>query len=229
MICNNRAFNRALPTSLFALAMAVLGGCSSVSSYDPGEPAGVELAGTWRLNAAESDDPRKVLEKYRQQRRSAPDTTQVAGPHRRGQSSQDATPLPEDPAESFAPMRSPLYFVPNADVLRNEVLSIKQQPDAFVIDFGTSVGSYTPGSKSVVSVPEGVGDQSAGWHGKEFVIEVRSQLGLQMSEAYSLSNKQGRQLVVKLHVSGYGVPTLNLKRVYDPTTTDTPRALPSIE
>ncbi len=124
---------------------------------------------------------------------------------------------------------SAIPLIPNSDVLRNEVLSIKQRPDAFVIDYGVTVRSYTPGLKNVVSVPGGVGDQSTGWSGKDYVIAISSQLGLQMTQTFSISNKNGRQLIVKIHLSGTGIPTLNLTRVYDPTNAETPRSLPSID
>ena len=216
---------------LFAAATVLFGlGCSSVGSYEPTAPPGVDFAGTWRLNVAASDDPRKALEKFRPRRAPAQQTQQAAGRRRRGQSSG------QNPGEAFPgedeggpPAPTLLTLIPNSDVLRNEVLAIKQRPDAFIVDYGTSTHSFTPGEKSVVSVPEGVGDQSAGWHGKDFVIDVRSQLGMQMTETFSLSNKNGRQLIVKINLSGSSVPRVALTRVYDPTSSEAPRSLPSIE
>jgi hypothetical protein len=209
-------------------------GCASVKSYEADESQGANFAGTWRLNAPASDDPRQALEKLRPRRAY---NTSAGAPQqehrRRGQppgqgSQQDATAVPEDLAgPEMRP--SPIPLIPNIDVLRNEVLSIKQRPDAFVIDYGITARSYTPGVKSVVSVPGGVGDQSTGWKGKDFVIDIRSQLGLQMTQIYSISNKNGRQLVIKIHLAGTGIPTLNLTRVYDPTGAETPRSLPSID
>jgi hypothetical protein len=203
-------------------------GCSSVGTFAASAPAGVDFAGTWKLDVAASDDPRKALEKFRP-RRSYAQAGPVTGRRRRGQSSAQATGVPEEEEAGPPPPPTLLRLIPNSDVLRNEVLSIKQRPDAFIVDYGTSARSYTPGEKSVVSVPEGVGDQSAGWHGKDFVIDVRSQLGMQMTETFSLSNKNGRQLIVKVHLSGDRVPRVDLTRVYNPTTSEAPRSLPSIE
>ena len=237
MICNNPtgppAVRRAallLLTAMIALAW----GCSTVGSYEPGLPPGVNFAGIWRLNAAQSDDPRKVLEKLRPKRpSSAAPGVQSGGRRRRGgqgpgQGSTQEADLPEDPADAPLP-RNAFSLVPNSDLLRNEVLGIKQLPESFVLDYGTSVRRLTPGLRSVVSVPGGVGDQSTGWKGKNYVVEVRSQLGVAVQETYSVSNKNGRQLIVRIHITGSGLPTLNLTRVYDPTGSETPRSLPSID
>ena len=219
---------------LFAASTVLLGlGCSTVGSYGPTAPPGVEFGGVWRLNVAQSDDARKALEKFRPARRSSSSQqAPITGRRRRGQppgqTSQDVTGLPDE--DEGPPQTTLLTLIPNSDVLRNEVLGIRQGADAFTVDYGTSTRSYTPGEKSVVSVPEGVADQSAGWHGKEFVVDVRSQLAMQMTESFSLSNKSGaRQLIVKIHLSGARMPTLNLTRVYDPTSGESPRSLPSIE
>lgn len=220
---------------LFAAVMGLLGlGCSAVGSYEPAAPPGVELAGVWRLNVAQSDDTRKALEKFRPARRSSSQQqAPITGRRRRGQqgqTSQDVTGLPDDDEGGPAPPTL-LTLIPNSDVLRNEVLGIKQGADSFTVDYGTSTHSYTPGEKSVVSVPEGVADQSAGWKGKDFVVDVRTQLAMQMTETFSLSTNKtsGRQLIVTIHLSGSRMPTLNLKRVYDPTSGESPRSIPSIE
>jgi len=246
MICNNRGLptpgspapcaGRAATWLGWLAAGTVLLGCGSVKSFDAAEPQGENFAGTWRLNVAASDDPRKELEKLRP-RRMPPGSyggQQQEARRRRGQqpgqgSQQDSTGVPDDLGGPELMRPSPIPLIPNADVLRNEVLSIKQRPDAFVIDYGVTVRSYTPGLKSVVSVPGGVGDQSTGWSGKDYVIDIRSQLGLEMTQKFSISNKNGRQLIVKIHLSGTGFPTIQLTRVYDPTNAETPRSLPSLE
>lgn len=218
---------------LFAASTVLLGlGCSTVGSYEPTAPPGVNFAGVWRLNVAQSDDTRKALEKFRPTRRSSQQQAPMTGRRRRGQqgqTSQDVTGTPEEDEGPAPPTL--LTLIPNSDVLRNEVLAIKQGADTFSVDYGTSTRGYTPGEKSVVSVPEGVADQSAGWKGKDFVVDVRTQLAMQMTETFSLANNKtsGRQLIVNIHLSGARMPTLNLKRVYDPTSGESPRSLPSIE
>jgi hypothetical protein len=216
---------------LLAGAAYVLGACAGVGHYDSAVPPGVDMAGTWRLDVAASDDARKALDQLRPKRSSPTSAPMDQGPQqgrRRRQQGQGSQQDPNAVPDDFEP-RSAVPLIPNIDVLRNEVLTIQQRPDAFVIDYGTSVRSFTPGLKSVVSVPGGVGDQSTGWKGKDYVMDVSSQLGVSMSQRFSLSNKNGRQLIVKIHISGSGIPTVDVKRVYDPTTTDSPRSLPVLD
>jgi hypothetical protein len=100
------------------------------------------------------------------------------------------------------------------DAFRSEVLTIKQSPTSFIIDYGSSTRRLTPGLKSVVSDVRGVADQSTGWSGKEYVIDKRSQDGPNVSEHYSLTDG-GKQLVVKMTMGGNGFPAVKLTRVYD--------------
>jgi hypothetical protein len=94
------------------------------------------------------------------------------------------------------------------------LVTIKQRPEEFFIDDGISDRSFTPGLKSVVSVPEGVADQHAGWKGKEFVIDARALAGPETIERYHLSD-DGKQLVADIQSSGGNMPTLKFKRIYD--------------
>jgi hypothetical protein len=223
--------------ALLFVQVAGLTGCGGVGNLAPEPSPGASLAGVWRLNPAASDDSRKVLEGFRLRSSGASSTTER--PARRSRrdgrdpsqgSGQAGSSTPEESYPDELPMRrSALGLVPNSDQFRNEVLAIKQAPDAFVLDYGTSVRRLTPGGHSVVSVPGGVGDQSTGWRGKEYVVEIRSQIGLDVIERYSLSDKNGKQLVVKVHLSGPGLPTVNLTRVYDPAGNAAPRSFPSID
>jgi len=218
-----------------AAGIMVLAACGGVSRLAPDPPASVDLSGVWRLDVAASDDPRKVLEKLRPRRRSRralPAEGAQSGRGRRGQgSSQEGPDGTEDESMIVeAPSgASLLAFIPNSDLLRNEVMAIRQSPDALVFDYGTSVRRLTPGARSVVSVPGGVADQSTGWKGKDYVVELRSQAGIDMTERYSLSTRNGRQLIVDVHLSGSGIPNVNLTRVYGPGGSEQPRALPNLE
>ena len=74
--------------------------------------------------------------------------------------------------------------------------------------------SFTPGGQSVVSVAEGVADQRSGWAGRDYVIEVKPQVGPRVIERYGLS-ADGRQLVEKFTLTEEGLPKLEFTRVYD--------------
>jgi hypothetical protein len=91
-----------------------------------------------------------------------------------------------------------------------------------------TVRKYTPGGHSVVSSETGVADQNSGWKSKEYVIDIKPQLGRKVTEEYGLS-PDGRQLVVKLHIASFDLPKVNLTRVYDPTGQVVPNARPSNE
>ncbi|MEJ0007187.1 MAG: hypothetical protein WDM77_12685 [Steroidobacteraceae bacterium] len=56
---------------------------------------------------------------------------------------------------------------------------------------------YTPGERSVVSVPSGVADQVAGWSGRKFLVHLKPQIGPNVEETYTLSG-DSRRLLVKI-------------------------------
>ena len=115
----------------------------------------------------------------------------------------------------------------HADLARAEAFTIRQTADRFSIDYGSMVRSFTPGSVSVVGADWGVADQSSGWKGKQFVIEIKPQAGVADVEKYSLS-ADGKQLIQELRLGGGEFPVVELKRVYDHTSRPLPRAgLPS--
>jgi hypothetical protein len=97
--------------------------------------------------------------------------------------------------------------------LSGESLTIEQSPDRFTIIRGDSRRSYTPGVHSVVSVEDGVADQTSGWKGREYVIDVDPQVGPHLSERYALS--ADGQLVEKVSLNESGLPKLEFTRVYE--------------
>jgi hypothetical protein len=238
------------------LTVAVaLAGC--VSSLAPKEPAGVRLQGVWKLNRAASDDPQKVIDKMRAEalkrirrelgtsaqppmnadqgqgrrsRRGQPGG-QAAGQGGTGSDDQQGR---DEVAQMVAgphydPLRnSPMMHALSAILSRSDFLTVRQAPDQMVFDYGATVRNYTPGGHSVVSSETGVADQNSGWTGKEYVIDIKPQLGPRVTEEYGLS-PDGRQLIVKLHIASFDVSKVNLTRVYDPTGQAVPNARPSNE
>ena len=224
----------------------ILSGCAGTGSLEPAPAPGVSLAGVWKLNPAASDDPRKALESLAakassQSRQPGPQPVQGRG-RRRGQGqgqgqggqsgpAQDGTGGAQDPQyEGPGPRPDPLRYTPYptlfaSDLLRSEVLTIRQTAASVALDYGTSIRRFTPGEHSVVSVPGGVADQRTGWKGKEFIVDLRSQVGPDMTERYSLSPDK-KQLIVKVHMSGSNLPNVNLTRVYE-SGSYSPRAFPT--
>jgi hypothetical protein len=78
----------------------------------------------------------------------------------------------------------------------------------------------------VVSAEGGVGDQTSGWKGREYVIEVKPQQGPLMTEQYGLS-PDGKELLSTLHIASSELPAVTLKRVYRPTDESAPHQLPT--
>lgn len=148
------------------------------------------------------------------------DDAEGTGPY--GGTQAAATRPPE--SVSRRPARRSSYEVALGTRLTSEGLSIEQGRDRLVIIRGDSRRSFTPGGHSVVSVADGVADQRSGWAGREYVIEVRPQVGPRVTERYSLS-PDGRQLIEKLTLTEEGLPKLEFTRVYDPGA-QPERALP---
>jgi hypothetical protein len=132
-------------------------------------------------------------------------------------------------APHFDPLRnSPTMHALTAILNRSDFLTVRQSPDKMVFDYGTTVRTYTPGGHSVVSSETGVADQNSGWKNKAYRIDVRPQIGPEVTEDYGLS-PDGKHLVLKLQIGSFDLPKVNLTRVYDPTGEVVIHARPSNE
>ncbi len=121
-------------------------------------------------------------------------------------------------------LRSPFSQIFSSDMVRSDVVTIRESPGKFILDYGSSIRRFNPGERSVVSVPNGVADQRTGWKGRDYVVNLRSQEGPNQEEVYALSPDKKR-LTLTLRVGGNGFPNIKLTRVYNPGTT-APRAYP---
>jgi hypothetical protein len=208
------------------------------------------LQGVWKLNRAASDDPQKIIdtlqaeaEKKIRRAMSAAGQEPVPGERGPGQSrgrrgrGTDVDPS-EQAGEDLAlqqhgPGMDPLRNSPTMHALRDvlqrsDYLTIRQSEEQVSFDYGITVRSYTPGSRSVVSSENGVADQTSGWHGSEYVINIRPQIGPSIVEEYALS-PDGKHLVVKIHIGPFELSRVNLTRIYDPTGAIVPNSGPSNE
>jgi hypothetical protein len=79
-----------------------------------------------------------------------------------------------------------------------------------------------------VSAEGGVGDQSSGWKGRQYLIVVKAQQGPEVTETYALSG-DGQQLVDKIQIGSYELPAVELNRIYIPSTASAPRQLPTTD
>jgi hypothetical protein len=236
--------------ALAVVASVALAGCGSVGRFDPSPARSVDLSGSWTLDRTLSDDPKPLIEKLRPQPAkhrwgTPPDDEmgddsgppqgggrqggggQSGGRSRRGGGSQ-GQPQVTYQNNNDAYTHSTVMKMLLADLARAESLTIRQDPDRFALDYGGSVRTFTPGAVSVVSAAWGVADQSSGWKGREYVINVRPQSGVASSESFSLA-PDGNHLVQQLRLGGGEFPTVKLKRVYDRSDHPSTRAAPTNE
>jgi hypothetical protein len=219
----------------FTLACAALLSACSGPRLASEVPGGVDLSGAWRLDREASEDPQvliaglqdKMMKRMRRMPEESMDDVTDAG----GGTVTHRAPGAGREAAIFSPRfrdRGGFLRVRYGDALgarlSGDGLVIEQSPSRFIIVRGTSRRTYTPGGHSVVSVADGVADQSSGWKGREFVIDVRPQVGPHLTERYGLS-ADGR-LVEKVSLEEDGLPKLEFTRVYEPGAAPT-RGLPS--
>jgi hypothetical protein len=239
---------RAREITLATVATIALAGCGSVGRLDENPSHTVDLSGSWTLDHALSDDPKPIIEKLRPKpvkRRwdMPPDDTddgalggpgqqggqdggQGGGRSRRGGGGQG--PQMAYRTNNDAYTHSTVMKTLTADLARADNLTIHQSPDRFSLDYGSAVRNFTPGAVSVVSAAWGVADQSSGWKGKEFVIQVKPQTGVASTETFSLAD-DGKHLIEELRLGGGEFPVVKLKRVYNRTDHPLPRAVPTTD
>jgi hypothetical protein len=225
---------------LLCAAATLLPGCAGPRLGEDAPP-GVNLAGAWKLDHHASDDPQKILDHMRAEalkilgRPPQPVLATPARPGRPGQATAQNTDTAADavlaPPATLGPHFDPLRHSPMAHIIMNstargDFLTVRQGPGQFVLDYGTSRRTFTPGQHSVVSTEGGVGDQTSGWKGREYVIEMKGQQGPAVTEEYGLSS-DGKLLVAKLHISSAELPAVSLTRVYSPADENAPHQLPT--
>lgn len=221
--------------------LMALAGCSSVGRFEGAPSHSIDMSGNWALDRTLSEDPKPLLEKLRPKpvkRRwdMGPDeAAEESGPpegggqqggngrSRRGGGQQAPQPMYRNNNDAFT--HSSVLKALTADLARADNLTIRQSADTFALDYGSSVRSFTPGAVSVVSAAWGVADQSSGWKGKSFVIQVKPQAGVASVETFTLSD-DGMHLMEELQLGGGEFPSVKLKRVYDRTEHPVQRAVP---
>ncbi len=227
-----------------ATAVAVLAACSSVGRFQESPSHSIDLSGNWALNRTLSDDPKPVLESLRPKpvkhrwdmpeeggddsgppQGGQPGGGSGGGRSRRGGGSQGQGPQVMYRSNNDAFTHSSVLKMLTADLARADNLTVRQSASTFSLDYGSVVRNFTPGAVSVVSASWGVADQSSGWKGKSFVIQVKPQEGVASLETFALSD-DGKQLIEELHLGGGEFPSVKLKRVYDRTDHPVQRAVP---
>jgi hypothetical protein len=238
----------AVPVCATALiAAAALTGCAGTPRLSSQLPAGVRLAGDWKLDPAHSDDLGKAVEELHAQQakerhETAEDQQQGSGGYGRrrtgggqqggqqgGEGGQGESPsVLEGDEQGIGAVGSPrssavdelMSNVPQGDYLR-----IKVSSSAFTVISGDSTDEYTAGVESDISAVQGDAQQFTGWKGTDYVIDTRPQLGAEIIQTFSLTKDGTLSMTVRL--SGNHI-RFNFTRIYDRTTGVTPLAPPTI-
>jgi hypothetical protein len=236
---------KALASPLLGIA-AALAGCAGGPKAET--PPGVILAGSWKLNHSASDDPQHAIAKMRTQARKIierqmkdMDEGPQGGAGGRGRAgaaqppeTNPALPTDEPPAGGRGAHRpdplqySPMMHALAAVIARGDFLTVRQSSEELAFDYGTTTRSFHPGAHSVVSAEMGVADQTSGWEGHEYVINIKPQLGPGIVESFGLS-PDGQRLIEKLRIGPAELPVVNLTRVYERTTETAPRTAPTTD
>jgi len=196
----------------------------SAAALDAVPSRAVDLSGSWKLNAALSDDAehlleehqRKERERYMQWRRQqeqayppgVPPPIDIEGP---------ATPREPSSARraSIKRRQENLYKM----LAISDTLSIRQ--DGTTLDIASAVESrrVVAGSRTQVSLPEGeLADSKVGWDGLWFVIDRNVRHGPRVVERYRLVPKTG-QLEYEMKWSGESeIAGMKIRRVFDRVT-----------
>jgi hypothetical protein len=229
--------------SLFwgGLLLASLAGCFAPRVHEL-PPPNYSLAGVWELNPALSSDADKILAAVQPKLKSRDDRGRRGPGAASGPSDGPAPEVINDPTTDLPPIdttnigqntrmfgngdlnerntyRPPLDFQTNA-LLGGQWLKIQQSETEVRIVNAARSRSYTPGEKSVVSVPSGVADQESGWSGRTYIVFLKPQIGPSVKEQYTLS-PDARQLIVKIEVASEGRnKEMKVTRTYDRSIKD---------
>ena len=152
-----------------ALGFAILCvGCAGARSLAEAPAKPVNLSGEWRLNAALSDDARRILEEAQSRVREQFKRRQEE--YRR---SEQLDRDPQGDYETRALERGPYRdFGPAVEIPAQITLS--QNGGDLTIMSDDSETRFQAGRQSVVSFGQGVADRRVGWSGQTFIVSTRA-------------------------------------------------------
>lgn len=217
---------------VFALACCLAFGAAALDAVSS---RGIDLSGSWKLNAALSNDAEHMLaerqrlerERYMKWRKErermyppdAPPPIEVDGPD---------TPRAGEPSPSrrasMKRRQENLYKM----LAISDTLSIRQEGATVDIVTAVEARRVVGGARTQVSMPEGeLADSNVGWDGHWFVIDRRVRGGPRCVEKFRLVPKTG-QLEYRMAWSGDSdLAGIKIKRVFDRTSGAPPPADPA--
>jgi hypothetical protein len=205
---------------LFVILLSAIS-ASALAGYDAVSARGIDLSGTWALNAAGSDDAEAMLlERQRKERWE----------YERRRSWEVSGRLPGIPDDDDARNRPSARREPrpwqkqHQENLRrmlaiSDTLSVKQQGTRFAISSAVESRQVEAGSHTQVSMPEGeLADSEVGWDGEWFVIERRVRRGPRVVEKYRLVKKTGQLEYVMAWSGDSELAGMKIRRIFDRAT-----------
>ena len=236
--------SRALRLCAAALA-ATLSGCSAAPLRLAAPAHAPHLTGNWRLDDAHSEPidaavtllqaqlHTRMLKALRAMKRAQGRAQTPPAPPPGRTHEQDGSSAPihsggstvrEPGVEVSAPMfgaawvRELIGHVPVGSLL-----SLALSPGEFSLTSAAGVQQCNLGIPTVIAFgPHDTANQSCGWRGHAFIIELQPLLGPKLSEQFAIA--PGGELVMTLHLSGQGVD-VSLVRRYRRTTHGPPQTL----
>ncbi len=218
------------------LLAPALCGCAvfTAAALDAASSRGVDLSGSWQLNAALSDDVEDMLEDRQREERER----YIQWRRRQERSYPPGAPPIDIDGPGPATQREP-SSARRASMKRREenlhrmlaisdTLAIKQDGATFEIVTKVESRRVVAGSRTQVSMPEGqLADSRVGWDGPWFVIDRRVRGGPRVLERFRLAPKTG-QLEYEMRWSGEGeLDGMKVRRVFDRVTGTPPPADPA--
>jgi hypothetical protein len=184
----------------------------------------VDLSGSWKLNAAQSDDVEHMLEELQRKQReqymkwrreqermyppNAPPPIDVEG---------SATPRGPSPSRRASIKRHQEMLEQMLAI--SDTLVIHQEGTTLDILSAVDSRRVVAGSRTQVSLPGGeLADSKVGWDGQSFVIDRSASHGPRVVEKYRLTPKTG-QLEYEMKWSGDSeIAGMKVRRVFDRVT-----------
>jgi hypothetical protein len=212
------------------LAVALFG-CAAftAAALDGASPRGVDLSGSWKLNAALSDDVEGMLEDRQREERER----YIQWRRRQEKAYPPGAPPIDIDGPGPATQREP-SSARRASMKRREenlrkmlaisdTLAIKQEGATLDIVSEVESRRLVAGSRTQVSMPEGeLADSRVGWDGAWFVIDRRVRGGPRVVERFRLAPKTA-QLEYEMRWSGEGeLDGMKVRRVFDRVTVTPP-------
>jgi hypothetical protein len=220
---------------LCLLALA-LSGCAAftAAALEDVPSRGVDLSGSWKLNAALSDDVEDMLEDRQREERE-----RYIQWRRRQERAYPPGTAPIDidgpgPATQREPSSARRASIKRREENLHKMLAISDtlaiKQDGATLDIVSKVESrrLIAGSRTQVSMPEGeLADSRVGWDGAWFVVDRRVRGGPRVVERFRLAPKTA-QLEYEMKWSGNGeLDGMKIRRVFDRVTVTPPPADPA--